>query len=259
MELSGKIAFVTGGGKGIGRAIALALAEAGAHVAIAGRNEQTLTATLAELGPGATAHALDVTDRGQIRRVVDDVAAHHGRIDILINNAGVSGITPLDGGAAGAESAAEMWDTIVATNLGGLYHVTRAVVPHMPDGGRIVNLSSVLGRFGVPGYAAYCATKAGVIGFTRAAALELAARQITVNALVPGWVETDMATTGIRFGASATGQSEAEFRQQAEAAVPLGAFLDPTEIGALARYVVSPAARNLTGQALALDGGATMV
>jgi NAD(P)-dependent dehydrogenase (short-subunit alcohol dehydrogenase family) len=128
----------------------------------------------------------------------------------------------------------------------------------MAPGGRIVNLSSVLGRFGVSGYAAYCAAKHGVIGFTRALALELAPREITVNALCPGWVETDMADQGIRETASALGISPEEFREQAIAGVPLKRFLDPSEIAKLALYLTSEEASGITGQTYNICGGQVM-
>ena len=259
MVLRDKVALITGGGRGIGRAIATAFAEQGAKVAIASRDTDRLAGALRVLegnGAEALALAMDVTQRAEVDAAVSAVASRWGRLDILVNNAGTSGMTPLDGG----EDVDRLWHEIMATNLTGIFHVTRAALPHMQDHaqGRIINLSSVLGRFGVPGYAAYCASKHGVIGLTRSLALELAPRGITVNALCPGWVETAMAEQGIANGARAMGVSEAEFRRQAEAAVPLKRFIDPREVGALAVYVASDDAAGMTGQALNLCGGATM-
>ena len=134
------------------------------------------------------------------------MAAH---LDVLVNNAGVGGGEPVAG------SSTARWRRIIDTNVTGTYLVTREAIGLMRDGGRIVNISSVLGRFGVPGYTAYCASKHGVIGFTRALALELAPRSITVNALCPGWVDTEMAAEGMRQGAAATGQTFDEFRERA--------------------------------------------
>jgi ketoreductase len=249
--------LVTGGGTGIGRAIAAAFVAEGARVAIASRDAARLEQAVRELDPSGervTVVAMDVTDRASVARGVVSLAARWGAIDVLVNNAGVSGITAI------SDPDDALWHQIIATNLTGMYLVTKAVAPRMKDRarGRIINLSSVLGRFGVPGYAAYCASKHGVIGLTRSLALELAPRGITVNALCPGWVETAMAEQGIANGARAMGVTEAEFRRQAEAAVPLKRFIDPREVGALAVYVASDDAAGMTGQALNLCGGATM-
>ncbi len=257
MRLMDRVALVTGGGTGIGLAIARALVAEGARVAIASRDTSRLAAVAADLDPpGQRVMALqmDVTDRTVVARGVEAVAERWRRIDILVNNAGLSGITAV------SDSDEVLWQQILATNLTGMYVVTKLAVRHMKDHahGRVINLSSVLGRFGVPGYAAYCASKHGVIGLTRSLALELAPRGITVNALCPGWVETAMARQGIANGARATGVSEAEFRRQAEAAVPLKRFIQPDEVAQLAVYVASDAADGMTGQALNLCGGATM-
>jgi 3-hydroxybutyrate dehydrogenase len=257
MRLRDRTALVTGGGTGIGFAIARTLVTEGARVAIASREATRLATVAMELdSPGERVMPLqmDVTDRTSVARGVEAVAARWGRIDILVNNAGVSGITAV------SDPDEAVWQQIIATNLTGMYVVTKLAVRHMKDHahGRVLNLSSVLGRFGVPGYAGYCASKHGVIGLTRSLALELAPRGITVNALCPGWVETAMAREGIANGARAMGVSEAEFRRQAEAAVPLKRFIRPDEVAQLAAYVASDAADGMTGQALNLCGGATM-
>jgi NAD(P)-dependent dehydrogenase (short-subunit alcohol dehydrogenase family) len=257
MRLLDRTALVTGGGTGIGLATARALVAEGARVAIASRDASRLTAVARELDPpGERVMALqmDVTDRTAVARGAEAVAGRWGRIDILVNNAGLSGITAV------TDPDETLWQQVLATNLTGTYVVTKLAVRHMKDHahGRVINLSSVLGRFGVPGYAAYCASKHGVIGLTRSLALELAPRGITVNALCPGWVETAMARQGIASGAQAMGVTEAEFRRQAEAAVPLKRFMRPDEIAQLAVYVASDAADGMTGQALNLCGGATM-
>lgn len=257
MPLSNRTALVTGGGSGIGLAIARAMAADGARVAIASRDAARLGRAATEVDPSGERVVpipMDVTDRASVARGVDAVITRWGSLHILVNNAGLSGITAL------SDPDETLWQRILATNLTGMYLVTKAAVPHIKDHahGRVINLSSVLGRFGVPGYAAYCASKHGVIGLTRSLALELAPRGITVNALCPGWVETAMAQEGIANGARAMGVSEAEFRKQAEAAVPLRRFLQPSEIGQLAVYVASDAADGMTGQALNLCGGATM-
>jgi NAD(P)-dependent dehydrogenase (short-subunit alcohol dehydrogenase family) len=175
-----------------------------------------------------------------------------GGIDVLVNNAGAGGPNGC------ALPGPDRWDEIVRTNLDGTFFTTRAVLPHMSDGGRIVSISSVLGRFGVPGYTAYCASKHGVIGFTKALALELAPRRVTVNAICPGWVDTEMAAAGMQLMADGMQVDFAEAKRTALAAVPLGRMLEPEEIGELVVYLCSPAARGMTGQAISHCGGQVM-
>ena len=198
--------------------------------------------------------ACDVTDSSSFRPALEAAARRFRAIDVLVNNAGTSGLTPVEG--TDAEDA--VWDAIVATNMTALFRVTREALRFMPDGGRIINESSVLGRFGVPGYAAYAGTKHAVIGLTRTMALELAPRKITVNAICPGWVETDLARQGYRRIAKQRGISEDEARAVCAKMAPLGRVLEPEEIAGLAAYIASDDARNLTGQAIVLDGGQVM-
>ncbi len=191
-----------------------------------------------------------MNDAGSIRATVALAVERFGTIDVLVNNAGVSGPTPLDDLSSEGDA---LWDAIVATNLTAVFRLTRAASPHLSRGGRVINLSSVLGRFGVPGYAAYCGSKHGVIGLTRALALELAPRHITVNAICPGWVETEMARQGFRrFGSVEAG------RDAAANMAPLKRVLHPEEIAGLAAYLASEDARSVTGQAIVADGGQVM-
>jgi NAD(P)-dependent dehydrogenase (short-subunit alcohol dehydrogenase family) len=250
-----RVTLVTGGGRGIGRAIARAFAGPGTVVAVAGRTLAQLESTaidLESLGGSAVVVAMDVTDADAVAAGIRTVADAAGHVDVLVNNAGVGGGEPI----AGSDVA--RWKRTIDTNLTGMFLVTRAVVPLMREGGRILNMTSVLGRFGVPGYTAYCASKHGVIGFTRALALELAPQQITVNALCPGWVDTEMAEVGMRQGAAATGQTFEQFRDQALAAVPIQRIIQPEEVAALARFLASPAASAITGQTYNICGGQTM-
>ncbi len=265
MLLQDRVAVVTGGARGIGRAIAELFYREGARVAVASRNTKNLQAFATELNQGdhrIVPFRCDVTSADEVEVMIGNVVEVWDRIDILVNNAGVSGMTPIDpGDAPGVQEAAEKrWREILATNLTGTYYCVREAVRHMPENGagRILNLSSVLGKFGVPGYAAYCASKHGVIGITRALALELAPRKITVNALCPGWVETDMARQGVEESAGRQGIPAEEFRRRAEQRVPLGRFIDPAEVAHLALFLASDAGRSITGQAINLDGGQAM-
>lgn len=250
-RLAGRAAFVTGASRGIGEAIARRFAAEGAGVALAARSRKDCERIAGELrGAGADAIALtcDVTDRASISAAVAEAASRWGRIDVLVNNAGLGGPTPL------TDPDDSRWDAIVAANLTGVFRVTREAAPRLSDGGRIINLSSVLGRFGVPGFSAYCATKHGVIGMTRALALELAPRRITVNAICPGWVDTDMA----RDGWARIGGTVEKGREMAARMAPLDRVLLPEEIAGLAAYLASDDARSITGQAIVADAGQVM-
>jgi NAD(P)-dependent dehydrogenase (short-subunit alcohol dehydrogenase family) len=250
-----RVALVTGGGRGIGRAIARALGGPDTFVAVSGRTRSQLESTaidLESLGGRALAVEMDVTSEQSVDAGVRELAGAAGHVDVLVNNAGVGGGEPIAG------SDIERWRRTIDTNLTGMYLVTRGVVPLMPAGGRIVNIASVLGRFGVPGYTAYCASKHGVIGFTRALALELAPQQVTVNALCPGWVDTEMAAEGMRQGAAATGKTFEQFRDSALGAVPIKRIIQPEEVAELVRFLTSPGASAITGQTYNICGGQTM-
>jgi NAD(P)-dependent dehydrogenase (short-subunit alcohol dehydrogenase family) len=258
LKLNGKIALVSGGGTGIGKAIAVKLAKNGAKVAIASRNRDQLQRVSAEFTPmGSTVLPvpMNVRVKADIERGVAEVVAQWGAIHILVNNAGISALSLM------SDADDSKWYDIVDTNLNGMYLLTKAVLPHIPDhaGGRIINISSVLGKFGVPGYTAYCTTKHGMIGFTRALALEVVGRDITVNTICPGWVDTEMANLGINETAKLQGITPEEFKAQAVAAVPIRRFLEADEIAELVAYVASDSARGITGQAMNICGGQTMV
>jgi NAD(P)-dependent dehydrogenase (short-subunit alcohol dehydrogenase family) len=278
MQLEGRVAVITGGGRGIGRAIAELFYREGAKVAVASRNVkalQTFTMALNQGDHRIVPFRCDVRDKDEVEVLIGNVVEVWDRVDILVNNAGISGLTPIGSPRPSAEAPSSVapvpapeageaidkrWRDILDTNLTGLYLCTREALPHMPESGhgRVINMSSVLGKFGVPGYGAYCASKHGVIGLTKALALELAPKRITVNAICPGWVETDMATTGIEAGARGAGETPAAFRRRQEQAVPLGRFLQPEEVARLALFLASDAGAGMTGQAINLDGGAAM-
>ena len=256
MRLKQRVALITGGGTGIGLAIMQAYLREGAEVAIASRNRTHLQAGAAAaraIGHELMTIELDVSDSAAVREAVELIARRYSRLDILVNNAGLSGRTPM------TDPDDARWHAILAANLNGAYFCSKQALRFMKDGehGRIINMSSVLGRFGVAGYAAYCTAKHGILGFTKAVALEVASRGITVNAICPTWVDTPMARQGIEETATVLGMTPEEFRRQAVQAIPIGRMLEPSEVAELAVYVASPAAAGITGQALNICGGAT--
>lgn len=262
--LQDRVALVSGASRGIGKAIAQALAREGAKVAICARNGEAARKAADEISPGdgrVLGFRADVTDKGDVRTLVQGVVARWGVVHILVNNAGTNARIPIE-----SEDDAG-WRAVLDSTVLGTYYVTREVLRNMPvrphpesraPGGRIINISSILGKFGVPAYTAYCTAKHGIIGFTRALALEVAGRGITVNAVCPGWVETDMAALGMRETAEAMAISPEEFRRQAIAAVPIQRILDPKEIADLVVYLASDASAGMTGQAINLCGGQVM-
>jgi 3-hydroxybutyrate dehydrogenase len=258
MLSTGKVALVTGGGTGIGKAISEILAKNGARVAVASRNPSHLETVAKQFDSRNYLFLtiqMDVRKKSEVQRAVAQVVSAWGSIDVLINNAGISGLNRID------DPDDSRWYDILETNLTGMYLVTKEVLKVMKDhsGGRIINISSVLGKFGVPGYSAYCATKHGTIGFTRALALEVVNRGITVNAVCPGWVDTEMARLGIEESAAYQGISPEQFKKQAIEAVPIKRFLEAEEVAQFVLYLASQKASGITGQAINICGGQTMV
>lgn len=256
--MTNRVAIVTGGGTGIGKAIAASLARNGAKVALTSRSMKHLepaAAALAAENLTVIPVQMDVRKKTDIERAVAQVVNQWGAVHVLVNNAGISGLSLID------DTDDSRWFDILDTNLNGMYLITKAVLRHMPDNqsGRVINISSVLGKFGVPGYTAYCTSKHGMIGFTRALALEVVGRGITVNAVCPGWVDTEMATLGINETAALQGITPEEFKAQAVANVPIKRFLEAEEIAEMVAYLASDMAKGITGQAVNVCGGQTMV
>ncbi len=254
-SLHGKRIVVTGGGSGIGAGIAEVLGEHGAVLALLGRRKDALDAVAARLaakGVRVSTFTADVTDRAATEAAIDAAARAMSGLDGVVNNAGVGGPNGC------ALPGPDRFDEIMRTNVDGVFHSSRAACKHLIDGGRIVSISSVLGRFGVPGYTAYCASKHAVIGMMKALALELAPRRITVNTICPGWVDTGMAKQGMELLAQTMGTSFEQARTAALSAVPLGRILQPREVGELTAWLCSDAASGMTGQAITHDGGQVM-
>jgi len=240
------IAVVTGAGRGIGRAIALALANAGADVVCLSRtpeNSAKVAAEVTALGRRAWARAVDVAHPGDVIAAAAWLLEQTGRVDVLVNNAGVTRDTLL------LRMSEEDWDTVLDTNLKGAFLVTKALARQFlkQRAGRIINVASVAGLIGNAGQCNYAASKAGLIGFTKSLARELASRGITVNALAPGFIETDMT-------APLNEATRAEVLQR----VPLGCFGQPADIAAAAVFLAGPGGRYITGQVLTVDGGMVM-
>jgi NAD(P)-dependent dehydrogenase (short-subunit alcohol dehydrogenase family) len=254
--LDGQVAVVTGGGRGIGRAIALELAARGARVVVTGRDERHLAEVVGEIahGGGQARHvAGDVRDAGHVRAALSRAVETWGRLDIAVANAGISKASPLGGGTTETGQAR----ALIETNLLGTYLLFDLAVAVMASPGRLVAISSVLGKLGVAGQAAYCAAKSGVHGLVRAAAVELGPRSITCNAVCPGWVYTDMARARFDEIAADEGLSPDTVARRARASVPVQRFVEPEEVAGLVAFLCSRAAAAITGQAISICGGTT--
>lgn len=248
LPLEGRVALVTGASRGIGRAVALALADAGAGVACCARSTEQAEATAAEIGRrGGRARGLrlDVMERLQIDAAVAAATTALGTVDVLVNNAGVTLEKP------SIDTTDADWNTVLATNLTAMFQLARAVAPGMMERGRgkIINIGSMYGKIGVPRYAAYCASKGAVDALTRSLAVEWARHGIQVNCLAPGYVNTDIPRT-----AMADEKTRALFLSR----VPARRIGEPEEVGALAVFLASPASDFMTGQTVYLDGGQTI-
>src|SRR5258706_6538528 len=244
-DLSNKVALVTGAARGIGRAMASRLAEQGAFVVAAARGDNA-SGTAAELvaaGRLAEAVSLDVTDTAAVQRLPGDIVERHGRLDIVVSNAGITRDQLL------MRMKREDWDAVIATNLTATFTLAQAAIRPMlkQKGGRIIAIGSIVGQIGNAGQTNYAASKAGLIGFAKALAREVASRGITVNVITPGMIDTDM-TRAI------TEKSQVDWAAQ----IPLGRLGSPDDVAAAACYLASDEAAYITGHVLAVNGGMNM-
>jgi 3-oxoacyl-[acyl-carrier protein] reductase len=246
-DFTGKVAVVTGASRGIGRAIALAFANAGAHTACLSRTREDLekvVQTIKNEGGSASAHPCDVSDLKAMETVIGEVVNQHGKVDILINNAGITRDNLI------LRMSVEDWETVMRINLQGAFNGIKAVTrPMMKQrAGRIINITSIVGLIGNPGQANYAASKAGLIGLTKATAKELASRGITANCIAPGYIETEM-----------TDRLNEQQKNSLITQIPLGRIGRPDDIAATALFLASDEANYITGQTFTVDGGMTMV
>jgi 3-oxoacyl-[acyl-carrier protein] reductase len=247
MRFENQVAIVTGAGRGIGHAIAVRLGSEGARVACVSRSEENARRTADELNvahaDSAKPYAVDVSDHAAVQKVGAQILENFGKADILINNAGVT----RDG--LSMRMSIEDWDTVINTNLRGAFNFVQAVQRSMikQRSGRIINISSVIGLIGNAGQTNYAASKAGLIGLTKSLARELASRSITVNAIAPGFIVTDM-----------TGALSDEIQKQIIGRIPLGRVGEPIDVASSVAFLASAEARYITGQVLCVDGGMVM-
>jgi 3-oxoacyl-[acyl-carrier protein] reductase len=246
MSLSGRVALVTGASQGIGRTCALKLAVRGATVAVAARNQEKLNELVQEVTAAcgiAAAYALDVGDEEQVKATVKTVIAQFGKIDILVNNAGITRDQLV------MRMKRADWDAVLQTNLTSAYLCIQAVIPSMlkQRWGRIINITSVFGQMGQAGQANYAASKAGLIGLTMAIAREVGSRNITCNAVAPGFIETAM-----------TAVLSDEFKQAAVKQIPLGRVGSPEDVAGAVAFLTSDDASYITGHVLSVNGGMLM-
>ncbi len=245
---------VTGAGTGIGRAIARRLGADGASLTLVGRDRARLEETASTIDGATRVAACDIRDRGKVEKAFAESAERLGPIHALVACSGI-------GGANGGEAKDDRFDDIVATNLNGTYYCCRAALASLasgPEARHLVVISSILARIAVPAYTGYSASKAGLLGLVRSLAAEVAADNVQVNAVCPGWVDTDMTWDGLDEIAAGSGGTREEAYREAMHAVPLGRMSQADDIAGTVAWLLSPDARGVTGQAIDQNGGAWM-
>jgi 3-hydroxybutyrate dehydrogenase len=255
MKLQNKLALITGGGRGIGRAIALAFKQEGARVAVAARTKEQVEQVVAELGGDSVALVCDVSKVENVSEMFQSVVAKFGRgPDIMVNNAGIAESATI------TKTDDELWDRHLAINLSGTFYCMRAALPPMLERGwgRIINIASIAGKTGAPYIAAYSASKHGVLGLTRSVALEAAAKGVTVNAICPGYVDTDMTTRGIENISKRTNRPPQDALDAIKKMSPQNRLVTPEEVAALALLLASEEGGGINGQAINVDGGTVL-
>jgi len=245
-----KTALITGGGRGIGRAIALAFAREGIRIAVAARTAEQVEQVAREIGNGAIALVCDVADPQSVAQMFERV----GDVDILVNNAGVAE------SATVVNTTDELWHRHLSINLSGTFYCTRAALPAMlkKGWGRIINIASIAGKTGAPYIAAYSASKHGVLGLTKSIALEVATMGITVNAICPGYVDTDMVSRGVERITSRTGRTAEEALDTLKKMSPQNRLVTVEEVAAVALLLASDEGRGINGQGINVDGGTVL-
>jgi len=252
--LNGEVALITGGGRGIGRAIALSFARQGALIAVAARTAQQVEQVAGEIGKDAIALVCDVSDPASVTRMFDDTRERLGDVDILVNNAGIAESATL------VTTSDELWARHLAINLSGTFYCTRAALPAMlkKNWGRVINVASIAGKTGAPYISAYSASKHGVLGLTRSVAMEVATTGITVNAICPSFVDTDMVARGVERITARTGRTAEEAQQSIEKMNPQNRLISVEEVAAVALLLASEEGRGINGQGINIDGGTVL-
>ena len=249
-----KTALITGGGRGIGRAIALAFAREGIRIAVAARTAEQVEQVAREIGNDAIALVCDVADPQSVTRMFSDLRERLGDADILVNNAGIAE------SATVVNTTDELWHRHLAINLSGTFYCTRAALPAMLENGwgRIINIASIAAKTGAPYIAAYAASKHGVLGLTRSVALEVATSGVTVNAICPGYVDTEMVEHGVDRITQRTGRTAEEALDMLKRMSPQNRLVTAEEVASLALLLASEDGRGITGQGINIDGGTVL-